>query len=48
MITTGDLKRGIVVEIDGRLLQIVDWDHIKVVADRRRCGCGSRICVTVT
>ncbi len=30
MISTGDLKRGIVVEMDGRLLQIVDWDHIKV------------------
>lgn len=30
MITTGDLKRGIVVEMDGRLLQIVDWEHIKV------------------
>ena len=29
MITTGDLKRGIVVEMGGRLLQIVDWDHIK-------------------
>ena len=30
VISTGDLKRGIVVEMDGRLLQIVDWDHIKV------------------
>ncbi len=30
MISTGDLKRGVVVEMDGHLLQIVDWEHIKV------------------
>lgn len=30
MISTGDLKRGFVIELDGNEYQIVDWDHIKV------------------
>ncbi len=30
MISTGDLKRGFVIELDGTQYQIVDWDHIKV------------------
>ncbi len=30
MISTGDLKRGFVIELDGNDYQIVDWDHIKV------------------
>ncbi len=30
MISTGDLKRGFVIELDGTEYQIVDWDHIKV------------------
>ena len=30
MISTGDLKKGISLEIEGQLLQIVDWQHIKM------------------
>lgn len=30
MISTGDLKRGFVIELDGAQYQIVDWEHIKV------------------
>ena len=29
-ISTGDLKKGISLEIEGQLLQIVDWQHIKM------------------
>lgn len=27
--TTGDLKKGVVIELDDTLLQVVDWEHIK-------------------
>ena len=30
MISTGDLKKGITIELEGRLYQILDWQHIKV------------------
>ena len=30
MISTGDLKKGITIELDGELYQILDWQHIKV------------------
>ena len=30
MISTGDLKKGITLELDGILYQILDWEHIKV------------------
>lgn len=30
MISTGDLKKGISIELDGQLFQIVDWSHIKM------------------
>ena len=30
MISTGELKKGITIELDGTLYQIVDWQHIKV------------------
>jgi len=30
VISTGDLKKGISLEIEGQLLQIVDWQHIKM------------------
>ena len=30
MISTGDLKRGFVIELDNVEYQIVDWEHIKV------------------
>ena len=29
MISTGDLRRGFVIELDGTSYQIVDWEHIK-------------------
>jgi len=29
MITTGDLKKGITIELDGGLYTIIDWEHIK-------------------
>ena len=30
MISTGDLRRGIVIELEGTQYQIVEWEHIKV------------------
>lgn len=30
MISTGELKKGITIELDGELYQIVDWQHIKM------------------
>ena len=30
MISTGDLKKGISLELDGQLLTIIDWQHIKM------------------
>jgi elongation factor P len=30
MISTGDLRRGIAIELDGVLYNIVDWEHIKM------------------
>ena len=30
VISTGELKKGIVLDMDGTLYQIVDWEHIKV------------------
>lgn len=30
MISTGELKKGITIELDGALYQILDWQHIKM------------------
>ena len=30
MISTGDLKRGVVIELDGELWQVLDYHHIKM------------------
>jgi len=30
MISTGDLKKGITIELEGELYQILDWQHIKM------------------
>jgi len=30
MITTGDLKKGLTIEMDGELYRIIDWQHIKL------------------
>lgn len=30
MISTGDLKKGVSIELDGQLLTIVDWQHVKM------------------
>lgn len=30
MISTGDLKKGITIELEGGLYQILDWQHIKM------------------
>ncbi|MDY6907514.1 MAG: elongation factor P [Chloroflexota bacterium] len=30
MISTGDLKKGLTIELEGGLYQIVDWQHIKM------------------
>jgi elongation factor P len=30
MITTSDLKKGLIIEMDGELYRIVDWQHIKL------------------
>lgn len=30
MIDTGDLRKGLTIELDGNLYNIIDWEHIKV------------------
>jgi elongation factor P len=30
MISTGELRKGVVIEIDGELWQVLDWHHIKM------------------
>lgn len=30
MISTGDLKKGVSIELDGNLFTIIDWSHIKM------------------
>ena len=30
MISTGDLKKGLSIEVDGQLYTIVEWQHIKM------------------
>ncbi len=30
MISTGDLKKGVTIEMDGQLYSIMDWQHIKM------------------
>lgn len=30
MISTGELKKGVTIQLDGQLYQIIDWQHIKV------------------
>ncbi|MEA2641496.1 MAG: elongation factor [Chloroflexota bacterium] len=30
MISTGDLKKGVVIEMDGQLFQIMDYQHLKI------------------
>ncbi len=30
MIDTGDLRKGLTIELDGNLYNIVDWEHVKV------------------
>lgn len=30
MISTGELRKGVVIELDDNLFQVVDWEHIKI------------------
>lgn len=30
MIDTGDIKKGIIIELDGQLMKVLDWNHIKM------------------
>mgnify|MGYP003291156171 CR=1 FL=1 len=30
MISTGDVKKGIIIELDGQLMKVLDWNHIKM------------------
>ena len=30
MISTGDVKKGIIIELDGQLMKVLDWTHIKM------------------
>ena len=30
MIETGDIKKGVIIELDGQLLKVLDWTHIKM------------------
>ncbi len=30
MISTGELKKGVIIELDGELMKVLDWSHIKM------------------
>ena len=30
LISTGDIKKGIIIELDGQLMKVLDWTHIKM------------------
>jgi translation elongation factor P len=30
VISTGDVKKGIIIELDGQLMKVLDWSHIKM------------------
>lgn len=30
MISTGDVKKGVIIELDGQLMKVLDWTHIKM------------------
>jgi elongation factor P len=30
LIDTGDIKKGIIIELDGQLMKVLDWTHIKM------------------
>src|SRR6187402_3789681 len=30
LISTGDVKKGIIIELDGQLMKVLDWTHIKM------------------
>jgi elongation factor P len=30
LITTGDVKKGVIIELDGQLMKVLDWTHIKM------------------
>jgi elongation factor P len=30
LISTGDVKKGIIIELDGQLMKVLDWSHIKM------------------
>jgi len=30
MISTGDVRKGVIIELDGQLLKVLDWTHIKM------------------
>ena len=30
MISTGDVKKGIIIELDGQVMKVLDWSHIKM------------------
>jgi len=30
LIDTGDVKKGVIIELDGQLMKVLDWTHIKM------------------
>ena len=30
MISTGDVKKGVIIELDGQLMKVLEWSHIKM------------------
>ena len=30
MISTGDVRKGVIIELDGQLMKVLDWSHIKM------------------
>jgi len=30
LISTGEVKKGVIIELDGQLMKVLDWSHIKM------------------
>ena len=36
LISTGDVKKGVIIELDGQLMKVLDWTHIEMARARHR------------
>ena len=41
MISTGDVRKGVIIELDGQLMKVLDWTHIKMARGSANAGSAS-------